>query len=111
MIEPQTAARIADVLHALGEPTRLRLIRQLLDAERGVNELAAAVAAPVVTVSHHLGVLLAAGVVGVERRGRFRIYSLSSAMFRRRAANGPAAFEFAGCRVVLNGEPAGKRKK
>jgi DNA-binding transcriptional ArsR family regulator len=105
MIDTPTAERIATVLHALGETNRLLILHQLLDGPRSVNELAGGIGKSVVTVSHHLGVLLTAGLVEVERRGRFRIYSLAPTAFRR-TPGGSGAFEFAGCRVLLDGEPA-----
>lgn len=112
MIDPTTAARIATLLHALGESTRLRLIRVLTAGEQSVNALAAAVGSRVVNVSHHLGVLRNAGVLTVEKRGRQRVYALSADLFRDGPNGALGEFRFDGCRVVLNGiHPSGKKRK
>jgi len=60
----------ADWLAAIGEPTRLTIIR---------TELAKACKSEVVNVSHHLGVMRAAGLVKCDRDGRFMRYSLLGA--------------------------------
>jgi DNA-binding transcriptional ArsR family regulator len=111
MIDPTIAARIAVVLHALGESTRLRLIRVLTAGEHSVNALAAAVDCPVVNVSHHLGVLRNAGVLTVEKRGRQRVYALSADLFHDGLDGVLGEFRFDGCRVMLNGVPGGGKKR
>ena len=111
MIDPTIAARIATILHALGESTRLRLIRVLTAGEQSVNALAAAVGSPVVNVSHHLGVLRNAGVLTVEKRGRQRVYALSADLFHNGQDGVLGEFRFDGCRVVLNGVHLGGKKR
>ena len=69
----------ADWLVALAEPTRLSIVRALAAGEMGVPPVAAAVQAALTNVSHHLGVLRAAGVVEVRRAGRNAFYSLAGA--------------------------------
>lgn len=112
MIETSTADRIAVVLHALGESTRLMILRELIPSEMCVNEVATAVHRPVVNVSHHLGVLRNANLVTCERRGRQRVYAINPDLFTP-AADGSAVFGFDGVRVVLAApdRPAKKRKK
>ena len=68
----------AEWVSAFGEPTRLRIIRALSTGEKTVTELAKIAGTEVVNVSHHLGILKAAGVVTVERDGRFMWYTLAS---------------------------------
>jgi DNA-binding transcriptional ArsR family regulator len=111
MIDPTTATRMATVLHALGESTRLRLIHVLTAGEHSVNALASAVDCPVVNVSHHLGVLRNAGVLTVEKRGRQRVYALSADLFHHGPDGALGEFRFDGCRVVLAGPPGGKKRK
>jgi len=69
----------ADWLAAIGEPTRLTIIRTLAIGEKTVTELAKACKSEVVNVSHHLGVMRAAGLVKCDRDGRFMRYSLLGA--------------------------------
>lgn len=72
---------MASVFKALGSPIRLRLLAVIQAAsERGVCVCdlvgVAGVAQP--TVSHHLGVLMASGLVRRERRGTWTWYILES---------------------------------
>jgi len=66
----------AQVLKAMAHPTRLWMLEQLAGGERCVCEFAATVDADFSTVSRHLGVLKAAGIVEDEKRGRQVIYRL-----------------------------------
>jgi DNA-binding transcriptional ArsR family regulator len=110
MIESPTADRIAVVLHALGESTRLMILRDLIPGELCVNEIATAVQRPVVNISHHLGVLRNANLVTCERRGRQRIYAINPELFTP-AADGSAVFQFDGVRVVLAAPERGTKKR
>jgi DNA-binding transcriptional ArsR family regulator len=64
---------VMDVLKALAEPTRLRLVWALSQREQSVGELADLVGANVAAVSQHLARLREAGLVA-SRRDRTRIY-------------------------------------
>lgn len=66
-------------LSAFGEPTRITIVRALTTGVKTVTELAKAAKSEMVNVSHHLSVMKAAGVVSVERDGRFMRYSLLGA--------------------------------
>ena len=59
----------AEVFKALAHPSRLLMVDELAQRERCVCELTALVGADTSTVSKHLSVLKAAGVVQDERRG------------------------------------------
>lgn len=119
MIESQSAKRIATLLHALGEPSRLLLIARLVRGTACVKDLAAAVGQKMVNVSHHLGVLRDAGLVTVERRGRHRFYAVSPTRFHNSIPDALGAFEADGFRVVVVGpnapsggkKPSGKKRK
>ena len=69
----------ADWFAALGEQTRLALVRALATGQHTVTQLAAAVRTEMVNVSHHLKLLKQAGLVSSERDGRNVIYSLVGA--------------------------------
>jgi DNA-binding transcriptional ArsR family regulator len=64
-------------LKALADPERLRIVNALFAGPKNVSDLATELESEIVNVSHHLGVLKAAGLVCVERQGRFMIYSLA----------------------------------
>ena len=77
----------ARIVKALAHPTRLFLVDELTRGERCVCELAQRVGADISTVSKHLAVLRAAGVVEDEKRG-------SQVYYRLRC---PCLTDFFGC--------------
>ena len=75
----EDAETLAHGFAALADAARLRLISLLASAEGGevcVCDLTDAVGKSQPTVSHHLKVLLEAGLVRFERRGRWAWYSV-----------------------------------
>lgn len=69
--------KVSAVFQALGEPTRLRILATIGEkGETSVGEIAKAVTTELVNVSHHLGVLRAAGLVDSRKDGRFVLYSV-----------------------------------
>jgi len=66
----------ANVLKALGHPTRLWMAEQLAGGEKCVCELVEDIDADFSTVSKHLTVLKQAGVVIDEKRGKQVYYRL-----------------------------------
>ncbi len=64
------------LLAALTDPTRLRLVRLLLREELCVCELVDALRIPQYKVSRHLERLRDAGLVEVQRNGRWMYYSI-----------------------------------
>lgn len=80
--EPMSMAQAtatASTLRALADPTRLRLLSLIsssADAEACVCDLTDPVGLSQPTVSHHLKVLVAAGILSREKRGVWSYYSL-----------------------------------
>jgi ArsR family transcriptional regulator len=70
-------SRAAFRLHALADPTRLRLLRLLGAEELSVGELVGILGMTQSRVSGHLGVLRTAGLVVDRRRGTSAFYSLA----------------------------------
>jgi DNA-binding transcriptional ArsR family regulator len=66
-----------DVLHALSEPNRQRVVRLLRDGELSAGQIAARFALTRQAVSQHLQVLKQAGLLDERREGARRIYRLS----------------------------------
>lgn len=66
----------ANILKALGHPTRLWMAEQLGSGEKCVCELAKFINADISTISKHLSVLKQAGVVTDEKRGKMVYYKL-----------------------------------
>lgn len=86
MTDPTEAQKCADLLQAIGEKNRIRIIECLWDGAKNVSELAKLLKIEIVNVSHHLGVLKSARLVQHEKKGRYVVYSLSPDYFS--AANG-----------------------
>ncbi len=70
--------RVAAVFKALGHQTRLVIADHLADGEMCVTDLTAKVGCDISTVSGHLSVLKAAGVVTSEKRGLQIFYRLKN---------------------------------
>lgn len=66
-------------MKALGEESRLRIIRLLMKRQSSVNELADALGITQYNVSKHLRVLREAGLIEQEKHGQQRLYTLASA--------------------------------
>src|SRR5512137_384415 len=69
--------RLVKVAKALGDPTRLELLRRIASAgEICCKDLVTLFPVSQATVSHHLRILTDAGLVAVRRDGQFGWYSL-----------------------------------
>ena len=79
VLDAEQADDLASVLKAIAEPTRLRLLSLVAAHEGGeacVCELTDPVALSQPTVSHHLKILVDAGLLEREQRGRWAYYRL-----------------------------------
>lgn len=77
--------KLWEVYHALGEPTRLRVVLTIIRSQQGgkpqgesVGDLCRMLDLSMVNMSHHLGVLRNAGVLESERHGRHIYYTIGS---------------------------------
>ena len=75
-------ARLDRVFHALADPTRRSILRDVAGGERTVGEVARPFALTLAAVSKHLKVLEAAELIARERRGSFQIVRLKAASLR-----------------------------
>lgn len=79
VITPTAAATVAARLKALADPTRLRLVSLVAahdDQEACVCDLTEPVGLSQPTVSHHLKILVEAGILTREQRGKWAYYQL-----------------------------------
>jgi DNA-binding transcriptional ArsR family regulator len=67
----------ADLLKALGQSTRLKILELLVQGERCVCEIFPAIQGEQSNVSKHLGFLRSQGIVVAERRGMRVAYRLA----------------------------------
>ncbi|MDH4223684.1 MAG: metalloregulator ArsR/SmtB family transcription factor, partial [candidate division Zixibacteria bacterium] len=65
-----------NVIKALGDETRLRILKLLMNRELCVCELEAALNLPQSKISRHLMVLRSNGLVNDRRKGQWIFYSL-----------------------------------
>ena len=73
-----SAARLDSVFHALADPTRRQILRELATGERTVGEIAIPHKMSLAAVSKHIKVLESAELIARERRGSFRIVRLQA---------------------------------
>ncbi len=69
---------LADVSRALANPHRLEIIELLAQGPSSVEYVANEAAISVASASHHLQLLKNARLVSIEKRGKYRYYSLAS---------------------------------
>lgn len=72
----------AKFVRGLGDPTRLRIVRYLLEGPRSVSEIVGHLSMPQNRVSNHLACLKWCGYVVTERRGRSIIYEIADERVR-----------------------------
>lgn len=76
------ADEAAACMRALSNPSRLRLLCELVDGERNVGDLESALGLSQAYVSQQLARLRAEGLVAARRDGRIVFYSLSDSRVR-----------------------------
>jgi ArsR family transcriptional regulator len=87
LLDGQTALRLAETFKALSDPSRIRLVALLVDAELRVGDLASALGMSQSAVSHQLRTLRDLRLVRWHREGREIHYALDddhvADLFRR----------------------------
>jgi ArsR family transcriptional regulator, nickel/cobalt-responsive transcriptional repressor len=86
----------ADILKALGDDTRLKIVELLLTRAQNVQSLNASLRVDATLLSHHLRVLREARLVESERVGRHVIYRVSQ---RVRSSLRGRELDFGCCRL------------
>ena len=74
-------------LKALGEESRLRILRLLFNEQLGVNEISRRRRMSQYNVSKHLRIMREAGLLEVEKRGKQRLYTVAAKLKKQVAAN------------------------
>jgi DNA-binding transcriptional ArsR family regulator len=99
--DPLQSESCAEKLKALSEPLRLRIVDLLRGGPKNVGELADALGAEVVIVSHHLGILYHAGLLDREKQGRFVIYRLREGLLDRGPRQTNDQLDLGCCRLEI----------
>ncbi|VTT99048.1 family transcriptional regulator : Transcriptional regulator, ArsR family OS=Pirellula staleyi (strain ATCC 27377 / DSM 6068 / ICPB 4128) GN=Psta_1414 PE=4 SV=1: HTH_20 [Gemmataceae bacterium] len=100
MTDKKQAKDCADMLQAIAEPNRIRIIECLRGGSKNVTQLAKELGVEIVNVSHHLGVLRTAGLVQDEKNGRFVVYSLHPKIFNNDSAKA-THLDLGWCRIEI----------
>lgn len=70
------------LFRALADPTRRKVLELLAERDRTAGQLAERFSIAFASVSHHLAILKAAGLVTAEREGQFIRYRLNRPAFQ-----------------------------
>ncbi|TAM60249.1 ArsR family transcriptional regulator [bacterium] len=83
--EPEESADLlyAKFMSGLADPTRLRIVRFLIDGPRSVGEIVEHLGMSQSRVSNHLACLKWCGYVDTERQGRSIIYRITDRRIRK----------------------------
>ena len=73
----QTVERIAELFKAFGDPTRVRILSQLVEQELCVGDLAQALELSQSATSHQLRILKQMHLIKFRREGKNILYSLA----------------------------------
>lgn len=73
----------ANLLKALGHPVRYCIVEGLCAGENNVSTMVSCIGVPQPTVSQHLKILRAAGIISCKRNGNSILYSVCSADAKR----------------------------
>jgi DNA-binding transcriptional ArsR family regulator len=95
-VPPEQLDLVVEVFRMLADATRTNLLWLLLDGERSVNELAAAVGKPQTGVSQHLAKLRMARLVQTRRQGTQVFYRIDSDHVRQLVEDAVHQAEHAG---------------
>lgn len=86
---------------ALADPTRREILRELKKGSATAGELAQKFPITRASLSHHFGILKAAGLLRDQRRGQHIVYSLNTSVME----------EVAALVLDLVGKPAARRRE
>ena len=74
-------------LKALGEESRLRILRLLFKEQLSVNDITERLRLSQYNVSKHLRVMREAGLLDFQKRGKLRLYTVSARLKTQVSAN------------------------
>lgn len=73
----EIAVKISDIFKALSDENRLNILRKVAETEICGCQLTELFSLSQPTISHHLKVLITAGLVNVDRRGKWSYYTVN----------------------------------
>ncbi|VBB08825.1 arsr-type transcription regulator hth motif [Lucifera butyrica] len=75
-------ANIADIFKALGDDTRIEIVRMLMGQSLCVCDIIDAFNLTQPAISHHLKILKQAGIIDDSKEGKWVFYSINAAAFQ-----------------------------
>ena len=99
-----TGSNCIPALKALGEETRMRLLRLLFCRPLSVNEISDRLKVSQYNVSKHLRVMREAGLLRSEKRGKLRLYAVSEEL-RKELPQGHGVLDLGCCMFKLDKFP------
>ena len=75
--DENTLIDLSELFKIFGDSTRIKILFTLLEGERSVNEIAAALNMTQSAISHQLRILKTSRLIKAERNGKLSIYSLA----------------------------------
>jgi len=94
------AKQCAELLKAVADPDRLRLIQALRERPQNVSDLSALLDKDIGNISHHLKVLRKQELVTTRREGKMIIYSLAESVLPPKGEK-QTGIELGCCRLEL----------
>ena len=82
-----TGLNCISALKALGEETRLRILRLLFKKQLSVNDISESLNVSQYNVSKHLRIMREAGLLETEKRGQQRLYGVAAHLKSQVATN------------------------
>jgi len=86
--DPRTFRNLELFFAALGDSTRLKMLKLIADEELCSCEVMAALELTQPTTSHHLGILERAGVLGTRRDGKWVFYKIANSKVKNLLTKG-----------------------
>jgi ArsR family transcriptional regulator, nickel/cobalt-responsive transcriptional repressor len=80
--DPLASKQCAELLKALADSDRLRIVQTLRGGPKNVSQISDELKTELANVSHHLGILKRSGLVDAEKQGRHVVYSLRSEVYQ-----------------------------
>jgi DNA-binding transcriptional ArsR family regulator len=100
--QKRDAELCAGYLKALGDITRLQIIKALQTSPLTVTDLSLLLDSEMANVSHHLRVLFHAGLVSTERDGKFIYYRINREVVKNKTIS--KALDFGCCKLEMLGQ-------
>ena len=87
---------LTDLFAAMGDATRLKMLKIIADEELCSCEVMAALELTQPTTSHHLGILERAGLLSSKRNGKWVFYKIANSQVKNMIAKGFSLVEETG---------------